>query len=102
MNTAELMCCLIIIRKIVTSTPIRKKKISFRWARLPLLVSISKSVFERRMSTGSEDLSLLIYLDAMKFVLLGFFTLVETGDSGGAGGGGRVGGENRELKQRCF
>lgn len=91
MNTAELMCCLIIIRKIVTSTPIRKKKISFRWARLPLLVSISKSVFERRMSTGSEDLSLLIYLDAMKFVLLGFFTLVETGDSGGAGGGGEGG-----------
>ena len=91
MNTAELMCCLIIRGKIVTYTPIRKKKISFRRARLPLLGSISKSVFGRRMSTG-------ICLDAIKFVLLSFFTLVETGDSGGV----RFGRENRELKQRRF
>ena len=52
------------------------------------------------MSTGSEDFSLLICLDAIKFVLLSFFTVVETGDSGG--GGGRFGRENRELKQRRF
>ena len=30
------------------------------------------------MSTGSEDLSFLICLDAIKFVLPSFFTLVET------------------------
>ena len=32
-------------------------------------------VFERRMSTGSELFSLLICLDATKFVLLSIFTL---------------------------
>ena len=37
-----------------------------------------EGVFERRTSTGSEDVSLLICLDAIKFVLPSFFTLVET------------------------
>ena len=37
----------------------------------------NQGVFERRTSTGSEDFSLLIRLDAVKFVLLNFFTLVE-------------------------
>ena len=40
--------------------------------------SSGKGVFERRTSTGSKDFSPLICLDAIKFVLLGFFTLVET------------------------
>ena len=40
--------------------------------------SLSKDVFERRTSTGSEDFSLLICLDDIKFVLLSFFTLIET------------------------
>jgi len=31
-----------------------------------------------RTSTGSEDVSLLLCLDAIKFVLLSLFTLVET------------------------
>ena len=39
---------------------------------------LSKDVFERRTSTGSEDFSLLICLDDIKFVLLSFFTLIET------------------------
>jgi len=42
-----------------------------------LIGSLSKGVFERRASTGSEDFSVLIRLDAIKFVLLSFFTLVE-------------------------
>ena len=82
-----------------------KKKISFKRARLPLLGSLSKSVFGKRMSTGSENIFLLICRDAIKFVLVSFFTLVETGNSGGeeGGGGGRgLEGENREVKQRRF
>ena len=34
-------------------------------ARAPLLGSLSKDVFEQRTSTGSEDFSLVICLDAM-------------------------------------
>ena len=40
--------------------------------------SLSSDVFERRMSTGSEPFSLLIYLDAIKFVSLCVLTLIET------------------------
>ena len=40
--------------------------------------SSSKGVFEWRTSTGSEDFSPLICHDAIKFVLLSFFTLEET------------------------
>ena len=40
--------------------------------------SLSKDVFERRMSTGSEGFSLFICLDANKFVLLSFFSLIKT------------------------
>ena len=43
-----------------------------------LLGSLSKDVFDQRTSTGSEDFSLVICLDAMQFVLLSFFTLIET------------------------
>ena len=42
------------------------------------LVSLSKGVFEPRTSTGSEDFSLLICLDDIKFVLLSFFTIIVT------------------------
>jgi len=38
----------------------------------------SKSVFERRLSTGSDAFSFIIWLDATKFVLLSFFTLIKT------------------------
>ena len=38
--------------------------------------SLSKDVFERRTSTGSEAFSLFIYLDSNKFVLLSFFSLI--------------------------
>ena len=40
--------------------------------------SLSKDVFERRTSTGSEAFSLFICLDANKFVLLSFFSLIKT------------------------
>ena len=40
--------------------------------------SLSRDVFERCMSTGSEPFSLLMCLDAIKFVLLSLFTLKET------------------------
>ena len=42
------------------------------------LGSLSKDVFERSTSTGSEAFSLFIYLDANKFVLLSFFSLIKT------------------------
>ena len=41
------------------------------------LGSLSKDVFERRTSTGSEAFSLYICLDANKFVLLSFFSLIK-------------------------
>ena len=42
------------------------------------LGNFSKDVFERRTSTGSEVFSLLICLDANKFVLLSFSSLIKT------------------------
>ena len=44
---------------------------------LCIIRELNQGVFERRASTGSEDFSLLIRLDAVKLVLLNFFTLVE-------------------------
>ena len=43
-----------------------------------LLGSLSKDVFERRTSTGSEAFFLFICLDAIKFSLLTFFSLLKT------------------------
>ena len=48
---------------------------SYRWLTIG---SLSGDVFERRTSTGSEPFSLLICLDATKFVFLSVFTLKET------------------------
>ena len=45
---------------------------------LVLIGSLSKDVFERRTSTGSELFSLLVCLDANKFVLLSFFSPTKT------------------------
>ena len=39
--------------------------------------SLSKGVFERRTSTGSEAFSLLTCLDDIKFVFLSFFTVIK-------------------------
>ena len=43
-----------------------------------VLGKLSKDVFELRTSTGSEAFSLFIYLEANKFVLLTFFSLIKT------------------------
>ena len=43
-----------------------------------IIGNLSKDVFERRTSTGSEVFSLLICLDANKFVLLSFSSLIKT------------------------
>ena len=43
-----------------------------------VLGNLSNDVFERRTSTGSEVFSLLICLDANKFVLLSFSSLIKT------------------------
>ena len=40
--------------------------------------TLSKDVFERHTSTGSEAFSLFICLDANRFVLLSFFSLIKT------------------------
>ena len=40
--------------------------------------SLSKDVFERRTSTGSEAFFSFICLDSNKFVLLSFFSLIKT------------------------
>ena len=42
------------------------------------LGSLSKDVFERRTSTGSEAFFSFICLDSNKFVLLSFFSLIKT------------------------
>jgi len=42
-----------------------------------ILWSLSKDVFERSTSTGSEAFSLFIYLESNKFVLLSFFSLIK-------------------------
>ena len=42
------------------------------------LGTLSKDVFERRTSTGSEAFSLFICLDANKLVLLSLFSLLKT------------------------
>ena len=44
----------------------------------PKTGTLSKDVFERRTSTGSEAFSLFICLDANKLVLLSFFSLLKT------------------------
>ena len=44
---------------------------------LETLGSLSKDVFEGSTSTGSERFSLFICLDANKFVLLSFFSLMK-------------------------
>ena len=46
--------------------------------RRALLESLSKDVFERRTSTGSEVFSLTMCLDAKKFVLISVFSLIRT------------------------
>ena len=43
-----------------------------------LIGSLSKDVFERRASTGSEAFSLFICLETTKFVLLSFFSPIKT------------------------
>ena len=43
-----------------------------------LVGNLSKDVFERRTSTGSEAFFLFICLDAIKFSLLTFFSLLKT------------------------
>ena len=55
--------------------------VNHNWYACPSLVgrgSLSKDVFERRTSTGSEVFSLLICRDDKKFVLLSFFSLIKT------------------------
>ena len=47
-------------------------------SRLKRIGSLISDVSERHTSTGSEPFSLLIYLDATKFVLLSVFTLKQT------------------------
>ena len=49
-----------------------------RVTRLSKIGSLSRDVFERRTSTGSELFSLLVCLDANKFVLLSFFSPLKT------------------------
>ena len=45
---------------------------------IEVIGTLSKDVFERRTSTGSEAFSLFICLDANKLVLLSFFSLLKT------------------------
>ena len=47
------------------------------WGCVHTIGSLSKGVFERRTSTGSEVFSLLTCLDDIKFVFLSFFTVIE-------------------------
>ena len=63
----------------VNPTTLEFNKFPNRHAYRPnLLGTLSKDVFERRTSTGSEAFSLFICLDANKLVLLSFFSLLKT------------------------
>ena len=59
--------------------PSRPKRFLFPSPRPPYDTkgSLSKGVFKRRTSTGSEAFSLLTCLDDIKFVFLSFFTVIE-------------------------
>ena len=64
---------------IVITSNTKKKKCIVQKVIIRLSIgSLSKDVFERRTSTGSESFSLFICLDANKFVLLSFFSLIKT------------------------
>ena len=67
-------CCY----RYVTKEAYRFSKRKHRPRKASLLESLSKDVFERRTSTGSEVFSLTICLDAKKFVLISFFSLIKT------------------------
>ena len=43
-----------------------------------IIGNLSKDVFERRTSTGSDLFSIFTCLDTNKFVLLSFFSLIKT------------------------
>ena len=64
-----------------TTTILRFIVFLWKWPIEPsvifILGSLSKDVFEGRTSTGSEPFSLFICLDANKFVLLSFFSLIK-------------------------
>ena len=55
-----------------------KTIIPFEVVGYEIIGSLSKDVFERRTSTGSEVFSLFIFLDTTKFVLLSFFSPIKT------------------------
>ena len=55
---------------------VKQSRINSRRSLLSL-GNLSKDVFQGRTSTGSEPFSLFIYLDANKFVLLSFFSLMK-------------------------
>ena len=69
-----------ILRSLLTDNPHSPGKVTLATPHClrSLLGSLSKDVFERRTSTGSEAFSLFICLDANKFVLLSFFSLLKT------------------------
>ena len=63
-----------------TTTILRFIVFLWKWPIEPSVIfigSLSKDVFEGRTSTGSEPFSLFICLDANKFVLLSFFSLIK-------------------------
>ena len=62
----------------VSTTSVRFGELSMRMRELNRELKQRKDVFERRTSTGSETFSLLICLDANKFVLLSLFSLIKT------------------------
>ena len=58
--------------------PMKSLSQLYKTLRRTSIGNLSKNVFEPRTSTGSEAFSLLICLDANKFVLLSFFSLIKT------------------------
>ena len=57
--------------------PMKSLSQLYKTLRRTSIGNLSKNVFEPRTSTGSEAFSLLICLDANKFVLLSFFSLIK-------------------------
>ena len=64
--------------RVITHTSLFRMALKHYGARYKVIGTLSKDVFERRTSTGSEAFSLFICLDTTKFILLSFLSPIKT------------------------
>ena len=74
-RTVEIFSGKLLLTETITCFSICERRSPLAWE---ILGSLSKGVFERRTSTGSEVFFILKHLDAPKFVFLSVLTIIET------------------------